>query len=98
MGEVRVRRLSAQPYPDGRRVRVAVGLTPFLDRPNLEFEVFNAVGESVGATSVIESVDHELDLTLHLRGPLPGGRHTLRVTLSYFDGPPPISAETEFEV
>ncbi len=96
--DVGIRTLSARPYADGRRVRLDVKLTPFVERPNLEFEVFNAAGDPVGAMSVIESMDHEFELTLHLRGPTPAGLHTLRLTLAYPDGPPPVSAETTFEV
>jgi hypothetical protein len=47
--EVGIRWVTARPYADGRRVRLDVGLTPFLERPNLEFEVVNSAGESVGA-------------------------------------------------
>ncbi len=79
-------------------MRLGVSLTPFLDRPNLEFEAFNAMGEPVGTLAVIESMDHEFELTLHLRGPAPRGEHTVRLTLSYPDGPPPVSAETTFTV
>lgn len=96
--EVAIRRLAARPYPDGRRVRLDVGLTPFLERPNLEFEAFNAHGESVGTIAVIESMDAEFELTLHLRGPDPQGEHTLRLTVSYPDGPPAVTAETTFKV
>ena len=96
--DVGIRKLTARPYPDGRRVRLDVSLTPFLDRPNLEFEVFNAAGDAVGAMTVIESMDHEFELTLHLRGPTPVGTHRLLLTLAYPDGPPPITAEAAFEI
>lgn len=96
--EVAIRRLTARPYPDGRRVRLDVSLTPFLERPCLEFEVVNAAGEPVGAMAVIESMDHELELTLHLRGPEPRGAHTLRLRVFYPEGPPEVTAETTFEV
>ena len=96
--EVQILRLAARPYPDGRRVRLDVSLTPFLERPNLEFEVFEPSGETVGAMSVIESMDHEFELTLHLRSPQPRGKHTLRLRLFYLDGPPAVTAETTFDV
>jgi hypothetical protein len=95
---VAIRKLAARPYSDGRRVRLDVNLTPFLDRPNLEFEAFNSAGDSVGVMSVIESMDHEFELTLHLRGPDPRGEYTLRLTLFYPDGPPAVTAVTTFTV
>jgi hypothetical protein len=96
--DIGIRALAARPYTDGRRVQLAVRLTPFLERPNLEFEVFNALGASVGQVAVIESMEYEFELTLHLRGPTPSGEHTLRATVLYPDGPPPVSAETKFVV
>ncbi|MBI3761018.1 MAG: hypothetical protein HY260_04035 [Chloroflexi bacterium] len=96
--EVRIRRLAARPYPDGRRVRLDIAVTPFQERPNLEFEALDPVGDSVGTMSVIETMDHEFELTLHLRGPEPRGLHTLRATLSYPEGPAPVTAETTFHI
>jgi hypothetical protein len=96
--EVQFRSLNAKPYADGRRVRLGVVLTPFLERPNLEFEVVNAAGQSVSTLSVIESMDHSFELTMHLRGPTPQGQHTLRARLFYLEGPPAVTAEAQFEV
>jgi hypothetical protein len=95
--EVTFRSLIASPYPDGRRVRLKVALTPFLERPNLEFEIFNEGGQSVGALSIIESMDHDFELTMHIRGPVPVGRHTVRARLFYLEGPPEATIETPFE-
>ena len=33
---IRILDLRAEPYPDGRRLRVALDLTPFQLRPNIE--------------------------------------------------------------
>lgn len=96
--EVRIRRLAARPYADGRRVRLDVALSPFLERPNLEFEAFDPGGGTVATMSVIESMDHEFELTLHLRSLEPKGLHTLRLTLFYPEGPAPVTAETTFEI
>ncbi len=39
--QVRFRSLLAEPHPDGRRVRLELGVTPFLERPNTEIELRN---------------------------------------------------------
>ena len=96
--EVRIRRLAARPYSDGRRVRLEVSLTPFIERPNVEFEIVNGQGQSVGTLNVIESMDHDFELTMHVRGPAPRGVHTVRARLFYLDGPPAVVADTTFEM
>lgn len=80
---VKIESLNARVYPDGRRVRVDVKLTPFLERPNLEFTITNTGGQEVASLSIIESMDHTFEMTVHLRGPQPSGRHTLRGELFY---------------
>jgi hypothetical protein len=80
---VKIESLNVRVYPDGRRVRVDVKVTPFLERPNLEFSVTNADGQEVASLSIIESMDHTFEMTVHLRGPQPSGRHTLRGELFY---------------
>ncbi len=98
--EVKIESLLARVYPDGRRVRVDVKLTPFMERPNLEFRVTNAQGYEVASLSVIESMDYKFEMTVHLRGPQPSGPHTLRGELFYGDDPaaPRRTLETVFDV
>lgn len=83
--EIRIEAFSLTPYPDGRRVRLELELTPFMpvDRPNLEITATNADGQVVGAASVIESVTRKLSLTMHLREPEPQGRYTFEASLYY---------------
>lgn len=81
--QVKIESLSARVYPDGRRVRLDIELTPFLERPNLELKITNAAGEEVAALSIIESMDYKFEMTAHLRGPQPAGRHTLHGELFY---------------
>jgi len=90
--------LQARVYPDGRRVRVDVKLTPFLERPNLEFTILNAQGKEVASLSVIESMDHKFEMTAHLRGPLPTGQHLLRGELFYEPDSPRKVTEVTFDV
>lgn len=96
--EVQIERLAARVYPDGRRVRVDVKITPFLQRPNLEFTIFNAAGQPVASLSVIESMDHTFEMTAHLRGPQPVGPHTLRAELFYDPAAARRTMETTFSV
>lgn len=98
--EVKILELGARVYPDGRRVRINVKVTPFLERPNLEFSITNAEGQEVSSLSMIESMDHTFELTAHLRGPQPSGRYTLRGELFYGEDPaaPRKAFETFFEV
>lgn len=83
-----VETLDAEAYPDGRRVRVTVKMTPFSERPSLVIEAVNSVGELVAQVDVLETMTKQVSLTLHLRGPLPEPRATVRAHL-YFEGSPP---------
>jgi hypothetical protein len=67
--EVRVTELRAEIYPDGRRVKVTLALTPFQKRPNLSLEIRDARDQVLAETEIIETMTPQLDLTLHLRFP-----------------------------
>ncbi len=92
---VKIESLTARVYPDGRRVRVEVLLTPFLERPNMEFRALNSAGDEVASLSIVESMDYKFEMTVHLRGPQPVGRHTLRVELFYSPEPDALRQESE---
>ena len=70
------------PHPDGRRLRVNLRLTPFLERPNVDLEVQDASGDRLASATIVETTEPDLALTLHLRasseGPL-----TLVASVSY---------------
>ena len=66
--EVRIRDFTATPYPDGRRVRIYVEVTPFQKRPSGEVTVTNQAGEILAVANIIETITRKLELTLHLRG------------------------------
>ena len=98
--QVKFIEIGVRVYPDGRRVRLNIKVTPFLERPNMEFFITNAEGQEVASMSVVESMDHTFEMTAHLRGPQPNGRHTLRGELFYDEDPnaPRKVFETYFEV
>lgn len=63
-----ITKLTANPYPDGSRVRMELKVTPFLERPNLEIYARKVDGPIVAEMSVIETMTPDLEFTLHIRG------------------------------
>jgi hypothetical protein len=81
--EVRVTSLRAEPWPDGRRIRVLVTVTPFLERPDLSAYIYDSAGEEVSTVHIVETMDVRMAFTMHIRSPEVKGRYTLTATLSY---------------
>ena len=67
--ETRLLNLRAEPDPDGKRLRVTLELTPFLQRPYLELSLTESTGQEVSSASIVEPVGWKLELTLHIRKP-----------------------------
>ena len=81
--EVRIREFKAQPWPDGRRVRVTLQITPFQKKPNGEIRINDENGEEVANISIIETIDPNMELTVHLRQSETGGEYTAYAVLYY---------------
>lgn len=81
--QVRFLDLHAEPWPDGRRVRVHVTLTPFRQPPNLEASIFTLQGLEVSHVSIIENVDDRFVITMHLRDRDPQSEYRLEALVSY---------------
>jgi hypothetical protein len=84
--------LRADPYPDGRRLRVGLELTPFLKRPEIELTLTDSSGQTCATATIIEPMGWKLDLTLHIRalseataGSAVEGTYELTVLLTYPD-------------
>jgi hypothetical protein len=84
--ETKILSLSAEPYPDGYRLRVNIEITPFQKRPHVEAILTDADGEEIASTSLIEPVSWKLEFTMHIRGEL-NNPYTLEARLFYPDGP-----------
>jgi hypothetical protein len=65
--DVRLKELGLHVYEDGRRVAIGFNLTPFLERPSLLVRVTNANGDEAASLNVIEAMEPNFNLTLHLR-------------------------------
>ena len=83
--EVRFSELRVEPWPDGRRVRVHLTLTPFQQNPNLEAVLTDAAGQSIASTTVIETADTRMVFTMHIRTPQTAGQYQLSASISYPD-------------
>jgi hypothetical protein len=67
--ETRLLDLRAEPDAAGKRIRVALELTPFQKRPYIELNLADTAGRIVTTVSIIEPVAWKLELTLHVRTP-----------------------------
>ncbi len=83
--QVRFLDLHVEPWPDGRRVRVHVSLTPFQQNPNLEAVILASDGHEVARASIIENADDRFVFTMHIRADPAAGIYSLAATIEYDD-------------
>lgn len=81
--QVRITQLRAEPWPDSKRIRAHLQLTPFQKQPNLDFALKDPQGITVASSIILEAMQPKLVLTMHLREPQPGGEYTLLARLGY---------------
>ncbi|NOY97814.1 MAG: hypothetical protein GXP40_01245 [Chloroflexi bacterium] len=81
--DVRIVEMRAEPYPDGRRVRVNLDITPYKKRPHLEVTLTNPGGDEVSTVSIIEPLNWKIEFTMHIRGENIAGTYTLDTRLFY---------------
>jgi hypothetical protein len=84
--ETKIIQLTAQPYPDGYRLRVNLEITPFQVRPHIEVILRDADGDEVASTNFVEPMTWKLEFTMHIRGEL-NNPYALSARLYYPDGP-----------
>ena len=95
--ETRITALTAEPYPDGRRLRVNLEITPFQKRPHIEVALTNADGDEVASTSIVEPLSWKIEFTMHIRGEL-RNPYKLSARLYYPDGPSTEPLEFSFDI
>jgi hypothetical protein len=86
--ETRISALSAQPYPDGHRLRVNIEVTPFQKRPTIEVILHDSNGDEVASTNIVEPMSWKLEFTMHIRGEL-NNPYALSARLYYPEGDGP---------
>ena len=65
--DVRFKGLGLFLYEDRRRVAVGFDITPFRERPNIEVSLTNEEGGEVASLHVIEALEPNFNLTMHIR-------------------------------
>lgn len=85
--ETKILSLTAEPYEDGRRVRVNIEMSPFEKRPHLEFVLSDSEGKEISSASFVEPMAWKLEFTMHLRAKPADGPIDLAARLYYPDGP-----------
>ena len=83
--QVHFTKLSAEPWADGRRVRVNLELSPFQQPPNLILAVHDHEKNEVSRVVFVEMQETSLTFTIHLRGSALPGRYSLTASVSYPD-------------
>ncbi len=78
---VRVRSIEIDPYPDRRRLKTRLVLTPFQEPPNIDIVILDSAGEELASSSIVQPTQNVLELTLHLRRQTIDGHHTARVLI-----------------
>ncbi len=86
--ETRIRSLKAQPWPDGRRVKISLELDPFQKHPSLEMTLLDPGGSLAGSVDIIETMSRKMELNMHLRGEPVPGEYTLKAVLFYLEHRP----------
>jgi hypothetical protein len=95
--ETHITDLTAEPYPDGRRLRVNISITPFQTRPHIEVTLRDAGDQEVASVSVVEPMTWKLEITMHMRGEL-NNPYTLEARLYYLEGPSDQPFSVTFDV
>ncbi len=98
--EVKIDLLEVMPYRDRFRIFIHVRVTPFMERPNLLLTARDEQDHVVSELSIIETMHHDMEFTLHLRGLTePTGLYTLTAELFYESRNPPQDEQVEaFEI
>jgi hypothetical protein len=93
--EVRIRKFTAEPWPDGRRIKVYLEITPFQKRPSGEVLITGVDGTPVATANIVETIDPKMEINMHLRSSETVGVYNVSVVLFYL---PDIPEEDEGEI
>jgi len=94
--QVKIEALEITPYPDRFRIHIHIKVTPFQEKPNLLLVAHDEEDRIVSELSIIETMHHDMEFTMHLRGlDDPAGVYTLNADLFYETRKPPQDRKLE---
>ncbi len=94
--QMRIESVELQPYPDRIRLYVHIRVTLFEERPNLLLVARHEDGTIAAEMSVIETMHHDMEFTMHLRGRTDTtGTYTFTTDLFYETRNPPQDQRVE---
>jgi hypothetical protein len=96
--ETKILSLTAEPYEDGQRVRVNIEISPFEQRPHLEFTLTDTENKEISSASFVEPMAWKLEFTMHVRSKPADGPLALAARLYYPDGPEAEPALIRFDL
>lgn len=96
--ETKIISLTAEPYEDGRRVRVNIEVSTFEQRPHLEFTLTDIESKEISTASFVEPMQWKLEFTMHLRTKPADGPLDLEARLFYPEGPEADPVTVRFEL
>ncbi len=82
---VRVTDYRVMPWPDGTRVTVEMGLTPFRQFPAMDVSILATSGEVLRTTSMVGAVERRPAPTIHLPPLNPGTKLAVLIEMLYGD-------------
>lgn len=81
--KVRFNQLGVFVHEDRRRVTIGFDITPFLERPSIEVNIWNDKAQLASSLSVIEAIETKFSLVMHLRDKNPGMDYSIEAELYY---------------
>lgn len=81
--DVRFNSLGLYMYDDGQRVAVGFDVTPFRERPNIEVTLRNEEGKEAASLNVLEAIQPNFNLTMHIRDNSDSSRYEVEAILYY---------------
>ena len=82
-GEVRFNKLGIYVFDDRQRIAVGFNVTPFRERPSIDVSIINNTGAEEASLSIIEAMQANFNLTMHIREPVPDRQYEIQALLYY---------------
>ncbi len=83
--EVKIIDFQAEPHEDGKRVLVNLTFTPFQENPSAEILVSDQNGQEVLKVNIIETIDPNTEITIHLPPEETKGEYRITANAFYPD-------------